>query len=141
MAVSNGMSRSLLAGLVFVSVNVFAQPSVPEPLEPWRDWVLHGEEYRTCPVLNGSRPGQQSNHICAWPGELALDVDQSGASFSQSWDLYAEDWVPLPGDQMHWPSDVLVDGRPVPVVMRTGRPLVRLEAGSYQVTGTLAWTT
>ncbi len=141
MAVSNGMSRSLMAGFVFVSVNVFAQPSVPEPLEPWRDWVLYGEEYRACPVLNGSRPGQQSNHICAWPGELALDVDQSGASFSQSWDLYAEDWVPLPGDQMHWPSNVLVDGRPVPVVMRTGRPLVRLEAGSYQVTGTLAWIT
>ncbi|MCZ6476126.1 MAG: hypothetical protein O6700_07365, partial [Gammaproteobacteria bacterium] len=131
MAVSNGISRVWILGFVFASGNVLGQPSVPEPLEPWREWVLHGEEYRACPVLNGLQPGRPSNHICAWPGELALDVEASGASFSQNWDLYAEDWVPLPGDQAHWPSSVRVDGSPVPVVMRTGRPLVRLEAGSY----------
>ena len=139
MAVSNGISRYLIAGLVFASVNVLAQPTVPEPLEPWREWVLHGEEYRACPVLNGSSPRQQASHICAWPGELALDVDESGASFSQNWDLYAEDWVPLPGDQSHWPSNVVVAGSPVPVVMRAGRPLLRLDAGSYQISGTLTW--
>ena len=139
MAVSNGISRVWILGFVLASGYVLGQPSVPEPLEPWREWVLHGEEYRACPVLNGLQPGRPSNHICAWPGELALDVDASGASFSQNWDLYAEDWVPLPGDQAHWPSNVRIDGSPVPVVMRTGRPLVRLEAGSYRVTGTLTW--
>ena len=141
MAVSNGICRVLIGGLVLVSVNVLAQPVVPGPLEPWRDWVLYGEEYRACPVLNGSRPGQESNHICAWPGELALDVDEYGASFSQNWDLYKDDWVPLPGNQEFWPSSVLVDGSRVAVVMRSDRPLVRLEAGSYEVTGRLTWAT
>ena len=141
MTVGNGISKLLLVGLVLGYGNALAQPTVPEPLEPWRDWVLHGEEYRACPVLNGSQPGQPSNHVCAWPGELALEVGSSGADFSQNWDLYAEEWVPLPGDQEYWPSSVLVDGDPVAVVMRAGRPLLRLEAGAYQVTGALTWVT
>jgi len=141
MTVSNGISKLLLVWLVFGYGNALAQPTVPEPLEPWREWVLHGEEYRACPVLNGLLPGQQANHVCAWPGELALEVSVSGADFSQNWDLYAEDWVPLPGDQEYWPSAVLVDGDPVPVIMRAGRPLLRLAAGAYRVTGTLTWVT
>ena len=90
MTVSNGIWKFLLVGLVFGYGNALAQPTVPEPLEPWREWVLHGEEYRACPVLNGSRPGQPSNHVCAWPGELAVEDDASGATVSQNWDLYAE---------------------------------------------------
>ena len=140
MAIRDRVIRYGLVGLSMVSLQVFGQATVPEPLEPWREWVLYGEEYRACPVMNGARPGEPSSHVCAWPGELALDVDGVSATFTQNWDLYAEDWVPLPGDPSYWPADVLVGRTPMPVVQRGGRPAVRLEAGSHQITGSLNWT-
>jgi hypothetical protein len=118
-----------------------AQIEVPEPLEPWRDWVLYGEEYRACPVLGGSPPGRAESHICAWPERLVLDVAADAAAFSQAWTLYADAWVPLPGDGELWPSDVAVDGTPEAVVLRAGRPTVRLVAGRHTLAGRLTWTT
>ena len=83
-------------------------PDVPAALAPWRDWVLYGEEFRACPVRNGTIPGARGNHVCAWPGVLAVDATNTGADFTQTWTLYAEDWVPLPGDAEHWPAGVSV---------------------------------
>lgn len=120
----------------------FAQPEIPVALEPWRDWVLYGEEYRTCPVLNGTQPGQRNNHICAWPGELAINVRDSGAQFELSWTVFADTWVMLPGDTQFWPTDAAVDGAAEPVVDRgDARPSIRLTAGEHTVTGSLRWVT
>jgi hypothetical protein len=141
MAIRDRIIKYWLVGLTLTSLQAFGQATVPEPLEPWREWVLYGEEYRACPVMNGARPGETSSHVCAWPGELALDVNVASATFTQNWDLYAEDWVPLPGDQSIWPVNVLVGRTPLPVVQRDGRPAVRLDAGSHQITGSLNWIT
>lgn len=138
-------TRSFLYALatfwVIVASDVgFAQSSVPDALEPWRDWVLHGEEYRACPLLSGRMPGDREAHVCAWPGALDLDIDANGADFRQAWRVAAEDWVLLPGDAQTWPADVTVDGAPVAVVERNGRPAIRVPADTVTIAGTLAWT-
>lgn len=118
-----------------------AQVAVPESLEPWRDWVLYGEEYRACPVLNGRQGDQAASHVCAWPGELRVDVTAGGADFEIDWTVHAQAWVPLPGDAAYWPTGVTVDGATMPVVQRTNRPMLRLQAGEHRVTGSIAWAT
>src|SRR5690554_1752042 len=95
-----GPSTAVFVGLAVLSVlpalpAVGQTVDVPQPLAPWQDWVLYGEEFRACPVLNGRMPGETASHVCAWPGALALTVDADSAGFSQTWTLYAEDWVPL----------------------------------------------
>ena len=109
------------------------QPHVPDALEPWVDWVLHDQDQRGCSL---DADGQR---VCAWPGQLALSLDGTGGRFSQTWQLDADDWVPLPGGGAFWPEQVVADGEPVPVVERDGRPVLRLEAGRHRLSGRLSW--
>ena len=105
---------------------VAAQPVVvPDSLEPWRNWVLYGEEFRACPVLNGSAAEQAGGPVCAWPGRLSVEVAATRATFDQSWTLYADGWIPLPGDADHWPTRVTSDGNPAAVTTRDARGLAR----------------
>ena len=133
----------LLIATVWPSAELLAQPTpdVPAALAPWRNWVLYGEEYRACPVRNGTLPGQPANHLCAWPGTLTLDVAAGGAKFDQTWTVYAESWVPLPGSAELWPSDVTTGSAGEPVVLRDGRPMMRLARGTHRVAGSFAWAT
>lgn len=140
----NSLIRCAVTGALLCLVlpgPVSAQPSIPDALEPWRDWVLFGQEYRACPVLNGRPAAVRESHVCAWPGELAVDVAAGSADFSQSWQLYAEEWVPLAGDERYWPSGVTIDGEPRAAVLRSGRPTVRVPAGTHVIAGTLRWET
>jgi hypothetical protein len=132
-----------LVVVVLPSAGLLAQPvpSVPPALAPWRDWVLYGEEFRACPVRNGASPGQEANHVCAWPGTLALDVAAATAKFDQTWDVYAETWVPLPGNAELWPTDVTVEGTRAPVVLHDNRPSVQLKRGMHRLAGAFAWST
>ena len=91
---------------------------VPEPLESWVPWVLHGHEQRTCPFLNGD-PNQRR---CAWPTRLSLDLNKRGGSFDLGVTLYAESWVPLPGGPKLWPQNVSIKGSARTVTLRQGRP-------------------
>jgi hypothetical protein len=109
--------------------------SIPEPLRPWVDWVLHGHEERLCPFLNGF-PDQRP---CAWPSRVTLLAEDAYGGFAQDWLVLREAWVPLPGDVKIWPQEVKVGGTFAPVVERDGRPMVRLSAGSHGVTGLFAW--
>ena len=112
---------------------------VPEPLQPWENWVLADQPFRSCPVLTGRMPGESANHVCAWPGELRLDVDGRGGSFAQEWRLYAQAWLPLPGSVDYWPVDVRVNGEPGAVMNRNGRPVIQLPPGEFRVSGGLRW--
>jgi hypothetical protein len=119
--------------------HALAQPDVPDALEPWSNWVLHGEDYRRCPVLNGAMPGERAAHVCAWPGNLNLTVDGDGADFSQRWQVDAEEWLPLAGSGELWPADVRLDGVPAAVIEQGGRPVLRAGAGRHTVTGRIGW--
>lgn len=118
----------LLAGQAW---SALAAP-VPPALEPWRDWVLHGYGESLCTPLGGGTR-------CLWPGELALDVDDGGARFTQVWTLQATQRVPLPGSGEWRPVDVRADGVAVPV-LDVGAPMLLLEAGTHRVEGRIPWT-
>ena len=67
----------------------------------------HEKDHETaCDVIElcfeSMQPGTpigSSEYRCVWPERLTLDVDSRGGSFSQRWQVYAESWVRLPGDQ------------------------------------------
>jgi|APLak6261679142_1056127.scaffolds.fasta_scaffold00019_40 hypothetical protein len=132
------MRHTLL--FVLVSTAVFAAPpkaeQLPAQLRDWAPWVLHHERDATCPFLHGS-----DARACAWPGRLALTLDDKGGRFTQSFKVYGPDaWLPLPGETKRWPQHVQVDGRAAVVVSDgNGKPTVLLSAGEHTVSGDFEW--
>lgn len=111
-------------------------PAVPDPLKPWIPWVLHNQDQ----LLYGIPSYNDPNRLqCAWPTTLTVDVNGSGAVFSQDWRITCESWAILPGGDLQWPGDVRVNGAPAVTVRYNGRPAVKLPRGTHRVTGTLAW--
>jgi hypothetical protein len=135
----NRLRFGVLLGLCLVMLTLEARPltaaDVPKPLEPWVGWVLKGHEERTCPFLYNSF----DQHRCAWPTQLELELNQSKGTFVQRWQVYTESWVKLPGDQNHWPQDITLNGKPVPVLEREGRPALSLVPGKHALRGHFFW--
>ncbi|MFW5925118.1 MAG: hypothetical protein ACOCV4_03070 [Myxococcota bacterium] len=126
----------LVAALLLFVCDAGAQDdprqSVPPELEPWVPWVLAGVPDHGCPVT-------EDGTVCTWAGRLRLELGERGGSFVQQGVTDREAWLALPGDGGHWPQQVRVDGREVPVLEREGRPAVRLEAGSHRIEGRLVF--
>jgi hypothetical protein len=137
--------RRAIQAMVFLLALCAAQApamaQVPEPLKPWQDWVLRGEEFRNCPFLATRAPGARDSHRCAWPGVLVLDLNASGGQFHQSWQIHSESWIVVPGSIEHWPREVRIDGRPAPVVTHNGLPQLLVAPGTHAVSGRFAWAT
>ncbi|MBO9663163.1 hypothetical protein [Dokdonella sp.] len=125
--------------LLTIAASAQAEPVVPASLEPWRAWVLKQQEFRACPLIAGKAGNDASDFLCAWPGVLNVAVDAGGASLAQHWRVDAEAWVPLPGDDEHWPQQVTLDGQAAPVVEREGAPMLRLAAGSHELRARIPW--
>lgn len=111
------------------------EPPIPAVLQPWIPWVLHDELDIRCPFSYQ----QADQRRCTWPGVLHLDLSARSGSFHQSWTLYRESWITLPGDHEQWPQDVRVDGQPSAVVERNQKPAVELAAGIHRIEGKFAW--
>jgi len=130
---------ALLVSFLLLPAMLQAQPlprkEVPQPLEPWIDWALHGHEEERCPFFQGDAGRRE----CAWPSRLVLDAGEREGRFEQSWLLFADTSVALPGDARLWPLDVRVDGAGAAVVTRDGKPSVLLKPGRHVVTGRFAW--
>ncbi|MDP1825532.1 MAG: hypothetical protein Q8L48_19895 [Archangium sp.] len=132
--------RHALLAVAFVSSLASAAGPRPESIPPslwdWAPWVLHHEKDALCPFLQGSE-----TKACAWPGRLALTLDDRGGRFTQSFKVFGRDaWLPLPGDPKRWPQHVQVDGRPAVVVSDDSEnPTVLLSAGEHSVTGDFEW--
>jgi len=128
-----------LLTICLCALQAMAEPlaprDVPEPLRPWLSWVMRDHESELCPSFQGDI----GRHACAWPARLLLEADSSGAHFTQEWEVYAEGFVPLPGDEKVWPQDVKVDEVPVAVVLHAGAPSVRLGTGTHRASGTFLW--
>jgi hypothetical protein len=107
----------------------------PEPLKPWVDWVLQGEASYQCPFFYNDFLQKQ----CSWPGRLNLKLKAKQAQFSSRWQVYKESWVVLPGSQNHWPQNVTINNKPVLVIIRQGKPRIKLAAGSYLIKGDFFW--
>lgn len=127
-----------LAIFFLYAADVLADASVPEALAPWQAWALHGQEARFCPEV----AGRHAPEFCAWPEELKLEIQdgrQEGLSFSQTWEVYRQSAVPLPGSRAHWPRQVMVDGKEHPVVASGDAPVVWLSPGRHAVNGRISW--
>jgi hypothetical protein len=135
----------LLSTLLFSQETVaaaessLAKESVPQILTPWLPWVMKGNESYTCPFINRSDFRKKQNHICAWPSTLNLDVQNTAATFQQSWQVLANSFIPLPGNSENWPLSVMVNQQQMPVVLHQGKPAIELEKGSYNITGQFNW--
>ena len=131
-------SVCVLLGLLFstqASAGPLAVKDVPEPLKPWVQWVLHGQEERQCPFLYNNA----DRYRCTWPSGLTLDLKDTGSSFSQRWRVMVEGWVSLPGENSQWPQNVKVDDSPALVSDRSGVPSIYLPSGLHTVSGEFAW--
>lgn len=128
--------------LLMVAATAAAQDDayVPEALEDWRQWALHGHEYRRCPFLYNSSAARPEDFVCAWPGVLKVTVDEDGGTFEQAWTVHAGQWIALPGDAETWPRQVTRNGQPAEVVLRQDAPAVWLEGGEHRLAGRFGWT-
>ncbi len=130
----------LLSLLLTATTAATAQDYVPDELKNWQAWVLKDKEYLACPFYFNAGAQNRGEFVCAWPGRLQLSVTGSGARFTQSWTVYAdEQWLTLPGDAAYWPDRVTANDRTVEVVARNGQPSVRLVPGTYRIAGRFEW--
>jgi len=124
----------------FTHAKPLTPEQVPEPLKPWISWVLQDNPELACPFLYNSFEQKR----CSWPTQLALDLTPAKGAFSISWQVYKESWVSLPGDNKHWPLNVIVNNKPALVMDRNGIPSIKLAADSsqllkYQIKGEFLW--
>ena len=110
-----------------------SEESVPGPLKPWVDWALYGHDSQRCPFVHGDFGDKR----CHWPDVLDIRMNASSVSFSQSWRLYTDGFIPLPGSPALWPQDVHLDGVPATVSSENATPRVHAPAGTHTVTGRL----
>jgi hypothetical protein len=129
--------------IVWLSLPMAAQSAdvfVPEHLQGWQEWVLHGKGYRECPFYFNTGAAARRDFVCAWPGVLDLSIDSDEGRFSQQWTVYTQDaWLPLPGNGDYWPHEVRLDGEAAVVVEHEGLPAVRVAPGRHRLSGTFAW--
>jgi hypothetical protein len=130
---------SLSLVLLCLASKVLAQVDVPPELQPWRGWVLQDQKHLSCPFLSTAEATNPQSYRCAWPERLAITVESQGGSFTQSWQVYNESWVEVPGDTEHWPRELLVDGKAGALVAREGVPMLRLAPGNHSVSGRWTW--
>ena len=127
--------------LLLAATAARAGTAVPAPLEPWREWVMHEQSFRDCPLVAGSDATESSDYLCFWPGVLELTADAGGVDVVQQWhvDEASGAWVPLPGDAAYWPQQVRVDGDAAIVVDRNG-PYVRMAPGRHELRARIPWS-
>nr|WP_320016616.1 hypothetical protein [uncultured Desulfobacter sp.] len=115
-----------------------ASVHVPDALAPWKEWVLHGKEKQLSCIPLYNNAGQV---LCAWPGQLNLNLTDSGGRFEQSWQVYVQTRVDLPGTGRNWPMQVLADGRPAVVLDQDDTPGLILSPGRHTISGKFHWRT
>ncbi|MGE4101579.1 MAG: hypothetical protein AB7E74_06415 [Pirellulales bacterium] len=124
-----------LLGVARADDQPIADDDIPAVLQPWKAWVTWPDHEVPCP-----RPFNAADQrICFWPSQLSLVVEQGKANWTIDVNVFDDTWVPLPGSAETWPQNVRVDGQPIAVLPRDGKPFVRLPAGKQQLAGEFQW--
>ncbi len=124
--------------LIFMTDPVMAK-DIPDPLAEWQDWVSYDQEFRNCPFFADVDSGSVNHHICAWPGQLHIQVEEHQAQFQINWHVIEDSWVVLPGDRSSWPQVVEVNHKVVTIQNNGNQPRVFLKAGQNQINGRFDW--
>ena len=137
----------LLCGVAFSTSTLAQVPpdaQTPPALRDWRAWALKDLEFRNCPFLGSSAPDAPGDYICAWPARLNLSSSAHGATFAIRWRVEAPSWVPLPGDEEHWPQQVTVNAQRQPVLRHeidgSELPALWMQPGNYEIAGRIPWS-
>ncbi len=78
---------------------------LPDPLLPWKDWVLWDVTHLHCPTPFNS----SEERLCLWPSEVNLEANDDGGNWQLQVRVFEQTWLPLPGDASAWPEGVVVD--------------------------------
>ena len=136
------MNRSMYFVVLIISLLLtpvqakqLTQEQVPEPLQPWTNWVMQSHPDHHCPFLYNNFQHKR----CSWPSRLNLDLDDKNGKFSIHWQVYSESWIELPGSSKFWPLNVEINQKPALVLVKNSKPIIKLSAGSYQIEGVFKW--
>ncbi len=121
--------------LISSAANAKRFDSIPEPLKPWVEWVLHDQTGHECPFLYNAFNQKR----CSWPGLLTLKLNKEKGQFNSHWTVFRAEWIVLPGSERNWPQNVTVNQKPALVMNRKGKPVVYLTKGHYQISGRFIW--
>ncbi|MGI9322151.1 MAG: hypothetical protein ACR2PJ_01080, partial [Pseudomonadales bacterium] len=135
MSLLTALSLSLLTATATAATSAQDSFRPPAELREWQDWVLHDYPDANCPRLEEEIEATQ----CAWPGSLTIDINTDGASFEQTWQIYGDSWISLPGTQEYWPTEMTLNGETVTALERDGLPTLWLTPGNYRIKGQLYW--
>lgn len=130
----------LVAGVMCFSCYCFSSDKaekiyVPDELKPWQKWVLYNHKTIDCPEIYGAANYRQ----CVWPSQLSIDLKEKEAEFEFKVQLFADDYVVIPGDSVFWPCEVTVNGKRSAVIRRNNAPTIDLSAGTYKINGVFKW--
>lgn len=124
----------LLSGQ-FAAWSQVPDKSIPEPLKPWKDWVLWDSPQLLSPAPYNSA----TERISIWPSTLELSLGAEGGQWQLQVRAFGPTWLPLPGNEECWPQAVQLDNQIVPVVSREGVPSINLSPGLHTVSGNFIW--
>lgn len=125
----------VLAALPAPASPAMTSAEIPVPLRPWETWATWDVKDMGCPTpyMDARKP------LSFWPSRVAFQVDKTSGRFDLGVTVFGEAWIPLPGGREVWPVGVKVNGTPVPVLDRKGRPSVRLQPGTFRIEGGYRW--
>lgn len=126
--------------LIFLSFLFFSQTllaiedkHLPEDLIEWKDWVLEEVEEKECPIHY-----QENIPVCSWYTHTKVSLSKEELNFTMKVQLYKEkNHVLLPFSHQSWAKNVRVNGEKAVVIGTSTKPMVILEKGSYEITGSI----
>ncbi|MGS2718857.1 hypothetical protein ACVBE9_11830 [Eionea flava] len=102
----------------------------------WESWILQEHPTHHCPweLSNDNRK------TCVWPGVLAFDITDTEGTFSYTVDVYSPQAISsLPGNAVHWPAELMVNGKAARIVEQKGSPAISLTQGTHNISGRFIW--
>ncbi len=129
---------SLLFSVLIFSASPLAE-AIPEPLKSWQGWVQHQQEYRSCPFYANQNSDSKTNHICAWPGKMQLNIKSKSGSYQIAWDVIEDSWIPLPGNFNASTVSLTDNGKAATIRAHRSGSSVYLKKGLHQLQGRFSW--
>ncbi|MCE0556955.1 hypothetical protein [Motilimonas sp. E26] len=115
-----------------------AQAADDPALSPsWQQWVEERHPELDCPWLMSA----SKQRVCSWPAQFKGELISEGMRFEMQVEVFSRaSEVRLPGNQSHWPTQLLVNQQPALVLDKGGKPYVQLSKGRHLITGTYLWS-
>lgn len=125
----------VFTSLLFLNHTLYAieDAELPKDLLEWKAWVLEDIEDRECPTHH-----QQNSTVCSWYTALKVSHSYQQLNFTLQVALYKDNTqVQLPYAHQSWAKNVRVNGEKAVVIGAATKPVVILDKGKYQITGTI----